>query len=214
MKPSFQSLPPTRHAPTDTPTPNTPLGDAFAFRRCRWQVCPHTCPLITGRELPGISGRAETTLFDLDDLITAGGLSNLKGRVHDKEVEETDLHQSVKTMIEDGASDRKICAILGIHARLAKEIRSTLGMSLSAPSTISTLIAGGAHVPNSIIGLVGAGTDTTKDILSALQQEHGIDTEAGKKRLQRMVRSGELIRSGRGRYALPDAGSDFLPEGL
>ena len=196
------------------------IGRARLVRREGVQVV-----IITGRELPGISGREETTLFDLDDLITAGGLSNLKAQVHHREVDEKELPQTVKTMIEDGASDRKICAILGIHARLAKEIRSTLpsrarartfreGMSLSAPSTIRVLIAGGAHVPNSIIGLVGAGTDTTKDILSALQQEHGIDTEAGKKRLQRMVRSGELIRSGRGRYALPDAGSDFLPEGL
>ena len=143
------------------------IGRARLVRREGVQVV-----IITGRELPGISGRAETTLFDLDDLITAGGLSNLKAQVHHREVDEKELPQTVKTMIEDGASDRKICAILGIHARLAKEIRSTLpsrararartfreGMSLSAPSTIRVLIAGGAHVPNSImVSLVRAPT--------------------------------------------------------
>ena len=83
-------------------------------------------------------------------------------------------------------------------------------MSLSAPPAIKGPIVGGAHVPNSIIGLVGAGTATTKDIVSVLEQVHGIETEAGKKRLQRMVKSGELIRTGRGVYGLPNANCDFL----
>ena len=192
------------------------IGRARLVRREGVQVV-----IMTGRELPGISGRSETTLFDLEDLITAGGLSKLKDSVRQRLVQERELHQTVKTLIEDGASDRKVCGLLDIHPRLAKEIRTEIspsrartfremGMSLSAPPAIKGPIVGGAHVPNSIIGLVGAGTATTKDIVSVLEQVHGIETEAGKKRLQRMVKSGELIRTGRGVYGLPNANCDFL----
>ena len=172
------------------------IGRARLVRREGVQVV-----IMTGRELPGISGRSETTLFDLEDLITAGGLLNLKGRVHDREVEECELHQTVKTLIEDGASDRKVCGILDIHPRLAKEIRATLGMSLSAPPAIRALIEGGAHVTNEIRALISAGVNDTKGIRSHLN----LKPDAIKQRLSRMVKSGELIRSGRGRYGLPNA---------
>ena len=43
-----------------------------------------TVVIMTGRELLGISDRAENTLFDLEDLIIAEGLDYLKDRVHNR----------------------------------------------------------------------------------------------------------------------------------
>ena len=192
------------------------IGRARLVRREGVQVV-----VMAGRELPGISGRSETTLFDLDDLITAGSLSELKAQVHQREVDETELPQTVKMMIEEGASDNKICETLGIHHRLAKEIRATFasraragtfreGMSLTPPSTISISIEGGGDVTKDICELISAGVNDIKGITSHLN----LKPDAIKQRLSRMVKSGELRRTGRGRYALPDAGCDFLPEGL
>ena len=177
------------------------IGRARLVRREGVQVV-----IMTGRELPGISGRSETTLFDLEDLITAGGLSNLKQRVHDKQVEETELHQQVKTLIEDGASDNKISETLNIHHRVAKEIRSFLGMSQNPPSTISISIEGGGDVTNSIKALIASGITSGKDISERISQS------PTRQRLTRMVKSGELIRTGRGVYELPNARCDFLPD--
>ena len=163
---------------------------------------------MTGRELPGISGRSETTLFDLEDLITAGSLSNLNERVHEREVEEAEFHQTVKTMIEDGASDRKICATLSIHHDRLTRIKAEKGMSLTARPCISISIQPRADVTNDICALISAGVNDIKGITSHLN----LKPDAIKQRLSRMVKSGELIRTGRGRYGLSAARCDFLQE--
>ena len=190
------------------------IGRARLVRREGVQVV-----IMTGRELPGISGRSETTLFDLEDLITAGGLSKLKDSVRQRLVQERELHQTVKTPIEDGASDNKICQTLGIHSRLAKEIRATLpsrvrartfreGMSPNPPSTISISIEGGGDVTKDIRAVISAGVSDIKGIRSHLN----LKPDAIKQRLSRLVKSGELIRTARGRYGLPNANCDFLHE--
>ena len=173
-----------------------------------------TVVIMTGRELPGISGRAETTLFDLEDLITAEGLENLKNRVHERAVQETELKETILRLIESGASDNNICQTLSIHHIRLAQIKAEhlpgldeTRMSQSSQPTIRAPIVGCEDVTNSIKELISSGITSSKEISDTLS----ITAAAARQRLTRMVKSGELIRTGRGRYALPNADCDFLP---
>ena len=167
-----------------------------------------TVVILTGRELPGISGRAETTLFDLEDLIIAEGLDYLKDRVHNREAQEGELRETIKRLLEEGASDNKICQTLGMHHVPLARIKAEMGMSQSSQPAISTLIAGCEDVTNSIKALIASGITSGKDISERISQSPA----ATRQRLTRMVKSGELIRTGRGVYELPNARCDFLPD--
>ena len=167
-----------------------------------------TVVILTGRELPGISGRAETTLFDLEDLIIAEGLDYLKDRVHNREAQEGELREAIKRLLKEGASDNKICQTLGMHHVPLARIKAEMGMSQSSQPAISTLIAGCEDVTNSIKALIASGITSGKDISERILQSPA----ATRQRLTRMVKSGELIRTGRGVYALPNARCDFLPD--
>ena len=167
-----------------------------------------TVVILTGRELPGISGRAETTLFNLEDLIIAEGLDYLKDRVHNREAQEGELREAIKRLLEEGASDNKICQTLGMHHVPLARIKAEMGMSQSSQPAIRVLIAGCEDVTNSIKALIASGITSGKDISERISQSPA----ATRQRLTRMVKSGELIRTGRGVYALPNARCDFLPD--
>ena len=177
-----------------------------------------TVVIMTGRELPGISGREETTIFDLEDLIIAGGLDKLTAQVHQREVQETELREAVATLIEAGASDNKICQTLSLHhIRLAQIKAEPLPgldetrMSQSSQPAIGALIAGCGDVTNSILDQIRHGITRSKHIETALCTHAEINPAAVRQQLSRMVKSGKLIRKGRGAYALPNADCDFLP---
>ena len=163
---------------------------------------------MTGRELPGISGRAETTLFDLEDLIIAEGLDKLSEQVQRREAQDKELRETIKRLLESGTSLRKICQTLEIPWRELKQIVEEEGMSQSAAPTIRVPIVGAADVTNSIKALIASGITSGKDISEHISQSPA----ATRQRLTRMVKSGELIRTGRGVYALPNARCDFLPD--
>lgn len=104
--------------------------------------------IMTGRELEGISGRAETTLFDLEDFTTALGLDTLKETVRKREQEAAEMWQRVTERIEAGTSDNKICKEFSIHHTALTKFKveylpalGNPGMSDGSQHTIRTLIA-------------------------------------------------------------------------
>ena len=184
--------------------------------------------IMTARELPGISGRNETTLFYLEDLIIAGGLDSLNDRVQKREAQDAELMDTIKQLIQAGTSDNKICQTLGIHHVRLKQIKTEL-LTLEPASalgkgekvtgsqpTIETLIAGCEDVTNCISvqihSLIRSGLNQTTNIIHRLSESGSLTPSAIKQRLYRMAKSGEIIRTSRGVYALPDAGNDFLTE--
>ena len=194
------------------------IGRARLVRRTGVKVV-----IMTGRELPGISGRNETTLFDLEDLIIADGLDKLSEIVRKREQSEAEQIAQIQKMIEDGASDNQIRNELGIHPRRLAAIRETFpapkpastqhsgGMSQVIPPAIRAPIVGGMDVTKQIQALIYSGLRGAKDIYDRLNESHSLSPAAIRQRLARMVRSGKLIRTERGVYALPNAGCDFLP---
>ena len=199
------------------------IGRARLVRRERVKVV-----ILTGRELPGISGRNETTLFNLEDLIITEGLDSLRDRVKKRETQDVELRETIKQLVEAGTSDNKICQSLGIHHVRLKQIKaelltlepvSALGKGekvTGSQPTIETLIAGCEDVTNCISvqihSLIRSGLNQTKNIIHRLSESRSLTPSAIKQRLYRMAKSGEIIRTSRGVYALPDAGNDFLTE--
>ena len=194
------------------------IGRARLVRRTGVRVV-----ILTGRELPGISGRAETTLFNLEDLIIADGLDKLSQTVRKRKQSEAGQIAQIQQMIKDGDSDNQIRNELGIHPRRLAAIRETFpapkpastqhsgGMSQVIPPAIRAPIVGGMDVTKQIQALIYSGLRGAKDICDRLNESHSLSPAAIRQRLARMVRSGKLIRTERGVYALSDAGYDFLP---
>ena len=192
------------------------IGRARLVRRTDVKVV-----IFCGRELPGISGRAATTLFNLKDFIIAGGLDKLKDQVKHREAQVTKLREAIRQYVKDGMSDNLICKTLGIHHMQLREIKAEVlppldseRMSQSSQLSNRNIIASCEDVTKAIKRLIHSGLTCTKDICNRLNESHSQSPDAIRQRLARMVRAGELLRIRRGAYALPNASCDFLPDAV
>ena len=190
------------------------IGRARLVRRTGVKVV-----IFCARELPGISGRAETTLFNLQDFIIAGGLDKLKDQVKKREAREAQLRETIRQYVEEGMSDNKICKTLRIHHVQLREIKAEVlpsldseGMSQSSQLAISNIIESCEPVTNEIKRLIHSGLTCTKDLCDRLNESHSQSPDATRQQLTRLVKVDELIRMRRGVYALPNASCDFLPD--
>ena len=190
------------------------IGRARLVRRTGVKVV-----IFCARELPGISGRAETTLFNLQDFIIAGGLDKLKDQVKKREAREAQLRETIRQYVEEGMSDNKICKTLRIHHVQLREIKAEVlpsldseGMSQSSQLAIRDIIESCEPVTNEIKRLIHSGLTCTKDLCDRLNESHSQSPDATRQQLTRLVKVDELIRMRRGVYALPNASCDFLPD--
>ena len=103
------------------------IGRARLVRRTGVEVV-----IMCGRDIPGISARRETVLFDLSDLATAGSIANLSNTVSATREQEADSLPIASKMIRDGHTHQEVQDQLGLSRREIDAIREELGMPSGA----------------------------------------------------------------------------------
>ena len=142
--------------------------------------------LITGLQIPGITARPETLLFDWEDFEIAGGLDKLSEVIATRQRFETE-----RDKLTAESSRKKVEEVLGCSSRQANRVLQKL--------------RGGkmARVPfrEQILAFLADGEKTTPEVVAAIEgHPKAINTE-----LTRLVNTGEIVKVKRGVYTLPEA---------
>ncbi len=166
------------------------IGRARLVRRSGVQVV-----IMTGREIPGISGRAETRLFDLNDWTDAGNLDNLEATVQNRQ----DAADKAEKLLQSGASEREVAKEANITRYQARRISESL--SDAGCATKRDNIASQPHptISESIINLLSKGQLTTAEIVVRVNGSRTAIMDE----LKRLIDSGEIVKVKRGVYDLP-----------
>ena len=144
-----------------------------------------TIVLISSLELPDITDRPETLLFDWEDFEIAGGLDKLP------EVRATRRRfEAERDKLTAESSREEVERILGCSARQANRVLQRLrgGAPLRVP------------LREQILSALADGERKTAELLAAVD---GYPT-AIKNELRRLVDAGEIVKVKRGVYALPE----------
>ena len=142
--------------------------------------------LLTSLELPDITDRPETLLFDWEDFEVAGGIHKLPETIATRQRYETEYANLT------GTSDpKRVEQLLGCSRRQANLVLQNLrgGKRRSVPFR------------EQILALLVNGEKRTAEFMETIHgQPKAIDNE-----LRRLVKNGEIIRVRRGVYALPES---------
>ena len=140
--------------------------------------------LLTGLELPGITDRPETLLFDWEDYEIAGGLDKLADTIATRQRFETEREH-----LTPESNRKEVERILGCSPRQANRFLKTL--------------RGGniPHVPfrEQILSLLEDSEKKTAELIETIDGH----PEAIKHELTRLVKADDIVRVRRGVYALP-----------
>ena len=164
------------------------IGRPRLVRRSGVQVV-----IMTGREIPGISGRAETQLFDLNDWKDAGILDNLSATVQNRQ----DAADKAEKLLQNGMSLRgtakeanlRYRQVLRISQRLSDPAAAAKRVSFSKRCTDQTF-------RNQILEWLASGEKTTKEITQAIEGKRTAIMDE----LKRLVDKGEIQKPRRGIY--------------
>ena len=140
--------------------------------------------LMTSLELPNITNRPETLLFDWEDFEIAGGLNKLPGVIATRERFET---EAANLTAESGRGE--VERILGCSPRQANRMLKKLrgGKPLRVPFR------------EQILSLLANGEKRTAELMASIDgHPKAIDNE-----LRSLVDKGEVVRVRRGVYTLP-----------
>ena len=175
------------------------IGRARLVRRSGVQVV-----IMTGREIPGISGRAETQLFDLNDWTEAGNLDNLEATLKNRQ----NAADKAIEMLQNGASQREAAREANLSRRQVSRISERL--SDRGPAANSNSISKRATdqtLRNQILELLASGEKTTKAITQAIEGKRTAIMDE----LKRLVDTGEIQKPRRGRYILANIDAQAVP---
>ncbi len=144
-----------------------------------------TVVLISSLELPDITDRPETLLFDWEDFEIAGGLDRLP-----EVIETRQRFEAERERLTAESSREEVERILGCSARQANRVLQKLrgGAPLRVP------------LRKQILSALADGEKKTVELVAAVE---GYPT-AVKNELRRLVDTGEIVRVRRGVYALPE----------
>ena len=140
--------------------------------------------LITSLQIPEITDRPETLLFDWEDFDVAGGIDKLSEVIATRQSFETE-----RDNLTAESSRKKVETVLGCSVRQANRV-------------LQRLRGGKTRVPfrEQILALLADGEKTTPEFAAAIQgHPKAINTE-----LTRLVGIGEIVKVKRGVYTLPD----------
>ena len=140
--------------------------------------------LITGFQIPDITDRPETLLFDWADFDVAGGLEKLAEMIATRQRFETE-----RDNLTPESSRKEVERVLGCSQRQANRV-------------LQRLRGGKTRVTfrQQILALLADGEKTTPEFAAAIQgHPKAINTE-----LTRLVDIGEIVKVKRGVYTLPD----------
>ena len=140
--------------------------------------------LVNNMELPDITDRPETLLFDWEDFEVAGGLHRLEETIHTRERYETE-----RTNLTADTSREEVERILGCSSRQANRVLKKLR---------------GGNIPRvlfreQIFSLLANSEKRTSELVAAID---GHPTSV-RNELKRLVDSGEIVKVRWGIYTLP-----------
>ena len=140
--------------------------------------------LLTSMELPDISDRPETLLFDWEDFEVAGGLDKLPEVIATRERFETEAAQ-----LTAESSRAEVERVLGVSARTANRFLQKLRGGIrrvSFQTQILTFLADGEKKASEIVVAVGSSSQSVGN------------------ELKRLVDIGKIVKVRRGVYRLPE----------
>ena len=142
--------------------------------------------LITGLQIPGITDRPETLLFDWEDFDVAGGLDKLAEVIATRQRFETE-----RDNLTSESSRKKVEEVLGCSPRQANRVLQRMrGGKLARVSFREQILA-----------LLADGEKKTPEFVETIQgHPKAINTE-----LTRLVNTGDIVKIKRGVYTLPEA---------
>ena len=140
--------------------------------------------LLTSMELPDITDRPETLLFDWEDFEVAGGLEKLPEVIATRERFEVEAAQ-----LTAESSRREVERVLGCSTRTANRFLQKLrgGTRVSFQEQILTFLADGEKKASEIVAAVGSSSQSVGN------------------ELRRLVGIGEIVKVRRGVYKLPES---------
>ena len=141
--------------------------------------------LINSLEIPDITDRPETLLFDWEDFEVAGSLDKLAETIATRQQFETE-----RDNLTAESSRKEVERVLGCSARQANRVLQKLR---------------GGNIPRvtfreQILSLLADGEKKTVELIEAIEGH----PEGVKHELTRLVDTGEIMRVRRGVYALPE----------
>ncbi|MDE0637390.1 MAG: hypothetical protein OXI43_16250 [Candidatus Poribacteria bacterium] len=141
--------------------------------------------LITSWQVPEITDRPETLLFDWEDLDVAGELDKLADVIATRERFETE-----RDNLTVESSRKEVEKVLGCSSRQANRV-------------LQRMRGGKTRVTfhEQILALLADGEKTTPEITAAIQG----NPKAINTKLTRLVSAGEIVKVKRGVYTLPEA---------
>ena len=144
-----------------------------------------TVVLISSLELPDVTNRPETLLFDWEDFEVAGGLDKLPEVIATRQ-----RFEAERDKLTAESSREEVERVLGCSARQANRVLKRLrgGAPLRVPLRYQILSA------------LADGEKKTAELVAAVE---GYPT-AVKNELRRLVDAGEIVRVKRGVYTLPE----------
>ena len=141
--------------------------------------------LITGLELPDITDRPETLLFDWEDFEVAGGLDKLPEVIATRE-----RFEAERENLTAESSRQEVERILGCSSRKANRVLQTLRGGniprVSFQEQILTLLADGEKKASQLVAAIGSSPQSVGN------------------ELKRLVDIGEIVKVKRGVYALSE----------
>ena len=117
--------------------------------------------IFTGREIPGVSGRAETQLFNMKDWADAGSLDNLEATIESQQ----DASEKAEKMLKSGASEREAAKEANITRYQARRISESLSDAGCAAKRDTIASQPHPTISESIINLLSKGQLTTSEIV-------------------------------------------------
>lgn len=162
-------------------------GRARLVRRSGVQVV-----VITGREIPGFSGRAETQLFDWKDWTNAGNLDNLEATVQNRQ----NAAEKAEKLLKSGASQREASREANLPYRQVSRISKSLCQAAAAANR--NTISKRSTLAQTIKHALKDGNLTTAELLSAVKGAR----RSVLREVQSLVYAGDIIRVKRGVYRL------------
>ena len=140
--------------------------------------------LLTSLELPDITDRPETLLFDWEDFEVAGGLEKLPEVIATREWYETEAAQ-----LTAESSRKEVERVLGCSTRTANRFLQKLrgGKRVSFQEQILTFLADGEKKASEIVAALGSSSQSVGN------------------ELRRLVGIGEIVKVRRGVYKLPES---------
>ena len=179
------------------------IGRARLVRRSGVQVV-----IMTGREIPGISGRAETQFFDLNDWTEAGNLDNLSATVQNRQ----DAADKAVKLLQSGASLRGTAKEANLPYRQVLHISEHFTDRAAAANRNS--ISKRCTISEKILTFLREGKERkTKEIVKAVGAKYNSVTDE----LKRLIDAGKIEKPfdverkpRRGVYCLPEHSTDAI----